>query len=84
MPPAGTWHGFGHLGTRLPAAQTGITSMEATHGSAPMTGIWPRAPRRFWHAGPMARSVRDIALAFSQLSGPDGHDAFSKRCARSF
>lgn len=42
-----------------------------------MTGIWPRAPRRFWHVGPMARSVRDIALAFSQLAGPDGKDAFS-------
>jgi aspartyl-tRNA(Asn)/glutamyl-tRNA(Gln) amidotransferase subunit A len=25
----------------------------------------------------MARSVRDIALAFSQLAGPDGHDAFA-------
>jgi len=42
-----------------------------------MTGIWPRAPRRFWHVGPMARSVRDVALAFSQLAGPDGQDAFS-------
>ncbi|MEZ3498543.1 amidase [Pantoea sp. KPR_PJ] len=65
------------ISVRGPAAQTGITSMKATHGSVPMTGIWPRAPRRFWHVGPMARSVRDIALAFSQLSGPDGHDAFS-------
>jgi aspartyl-tRNA(Asn)/glutamyl-tRNA(Gln) amidotransferase subunit A len=25
----------------------------------------------------MARSVRDVALAFSLLTGPDGHDAFS-------
>ena len=49
--------------------------MKATHGRVPMTGIWPRAPRRFWHVGPMARSVRDIALAFSRLAGPDGHDA---------
>ena len=65
------------ISVRGPAAQTGITSMKATHGSVPMTGIWPRAPRRFWHAGPMARSVRDLALAFSQLAGPDGHDAFS-------
>ncbi|MDD7995398.1 amidase [Kosakonia radicincitans] len=65
------------ISVRGPAAQTGITSMKATHGSVPMTGIWPRAPRRFWHVGPMARSVRDIALAFSQLAGPDGHDAFS-------
>lgn len=65
------------ISVRGPAAQTGITSMKATHGRVPMTGIWPRAPRRFWHVGPMARSVRDIALAFSQLAGPDGQDAFS-------
>ena len=65
------------ISVRGPAAQTGITSMKATHGRVPMTGIWPRAPRRFWHVGPMARSVRDIALAFSQLVGPDGHDAFA-------
>ncbi|WP_375791333.1 amidase [Bradyrhizobium sp. vgs-9] len=65
------------ISVRGPAAQTGITSMKATHGRVPMTGIWPRAPRRFWHVGPMARSVRDVALAFSQLAGPDGEDAFA-------
>ncbi|APO66755.1 amidase protein [Rhizobium gallicum] len=65
------------ISVRGPAAQTGITSMKATHGRIPMTGIWPRAPHRFWHVGPMARSVRDIALAFSQLAGPDGQDAFA-------
>jgi aspartyl-tRNA(Asn)/glutamyl-tRNA(Gln) amidotransferase subunit A len=65
------------ISLRGPAAQTGITSMKATHGRVPMTGIWPRAPRRFWHVGPMARSVRDIGLAFSQLVGPDGQDAFA-------
>jgi aspartyl-tRNA(Asn)/glutamyl-tRNA(Gln) amidotransferase subunit A len=65
------------ISVRGPAAQTGITSMKATHGRVPMTGIWPRAPRRFWHVGPMARSVRDIALTFSQLVGPDGQDAFA-------
>jgi aspartyl-tRNA(Asn)/glutamyl-tRNA(Gln) amidotransferase subunit A len=65
------------ISVRGPAAQTGIVSLKATHGRVPMTGIWPRAPRRFWHVGPMARSIRDLALAFSQLSGPDGYDAFS-------
>ena len=65
------------ISVRGPAAQTGITSMKATHGRVPMTGIWPRAPRRFWHVGPMARSVRDVALAFSLLAGPDGQDAFA-------
>ncbi len=46
-----------------------------------MTGIWPRAPRRFWHVGPMARSVRDLALALTQLAGPDGQDAFASSAA---
>lgn len=70
------------ISIRGPAAQTGITSMKPTHGRVPMTGIWPRAPRRFWHVGPMARSVRDIALALSQLAGPDGQDAFATIAAR--
>lgn len=65
------------ISVRGPAAQTGIVSLKATHGRVPMTGIWPRAPRRFWHVGPMARSIRDLRLAFAQLSGPDGQDAFS-------
>lgn len=70
------------ISVRGPAAQTGIVSLKATHGRVPMTGIWPRAPRRFWHVGPMARSIRDLALAFSQLSGPDGHDAFATSTAQ--
>ncbi|MCJ2073254.1 amidase [Methylobacterium sp. J-030] len=65
------------ISVRGPAAQTGIVSLKATHGRVPMTGIWPRAPRRFWHVGPMARSIRDLALAFLQLAGPDGLDAFA-------
>jgi aspartyl-tRNA(Asn)/glutamyl-tRNA(Gln) amidotransferase subunit A len=65
------------ISVRGPAAQTGIVSLKATHGRVPMTGIWPREPRRFWHVGPMARSIRDLELALSVLSGPDGLDAFA-------
>jgi aspartyl-tRNA(Asn)/glutamyl-tRNA(Gln) amidotransferase subunit A len=65
------------ISLRGPAAQTGIVSLKATHGRVPMTGIWPREPRRFWHVGPMARSIRDLELAFSVLAGPDGLDAFA-------
>jgi aspartyl-tRNA(Asn)/glutamyl-tRNA(Gln) amidotransferase subunit A len=65
------------ISLRGPAAHTGIVSLKATHGRVPMTGIWPREPRRFWHVGPMARSVRDLSLAFSQLAGPDGQDGYS-------
>lgn len=70
------------ISVRGPAAQTGIISLKATHGRVPMTGIWPRVPRRFWHVGPMARSVRDLALALPQLAGPDGHDAFATSAAQ--
>lgn len=65
------------ISVRGPAALTGVIGLKATHGRIPMTGIWPRVPRRFWHAGPMARSIRDIALAYSLLAGPDGADGFS-------
>ena len=65
------------ISTRGPAAHTGIVGLKATHGRVPATGHWPRVPRRFWHIGPMARSVRDVALAYSVLAGPDGADGFS-------
>ncbi|QNL52313.1 amidase [Olivibacter sp. SDN3] len=65
------------ISVRGPAAQTGIVSLKATHGRVPMTGIWPRAPRRFWHVGPMARSIQDLELSFGILAGADGKDGFS-------
>src|SRR6201985_2174248 len=65
------------ISIRGPAALTGVVGLKATHGRIPMTGIWPRVPRRFWHIGPMARSVRDVALAYSLLAGPVGADGFS-------
>jgi aspartyl-tRNA(Asn)/glutamyl-tRNA(Gln) amidotransferase subunit A len=65
------------ISLRGPAAHTGIVGFKATHGRVPMTGHWPRVPRRFWHVGPMARTVRDVALAYSLLAGPDGADGFS-------
>jgi len=65
------------ISLRGPAAHTGIIGFKATHGRLPMTGHWPRVPRRVWHIGPMARSVRDVALAYSLMAGPDGADGFS-------
>src|ERR1700754_1096099 len=65
------------ISVRGPAAHTGVVGFKATHGRIPMTGQWPRVPRRFWHIGPMARSVRDAALAYSLMAGPDGADGFS-------
>jgi aspartyl-tRNA(Asn)/glutamyl-tRNA(Gln) amidotransferase subunit A len=65
------------ISLRGPAAHTGVIGFKATHGRMPMTGHWPRVPRRFWHIGPMARSVRDVALAYSLMAGPNGADGFS-------
>jgi aspartyl-tRNA(Asn)/glutamyl-tRNA(Gln) amidotransferase subunit A len=65
------------ISVRGPAAHTGIVSLKATHGRVPMTGIWPREPHRLWNVGPMARSIRDLSLAFAQLAGPDGQDGYS-------
>ncbi|WP_327291882.1 amidase [Streptomyces sp. NBC_01198] len=65
------------ISVRGPAADTGVVSFKPTHGRIPMTGIWPRVPRRDWHAGPMARSIRDLALAYGLLAGPDGRDGYA-------
>lgn len=65
------------ISVRGPAAHTGIVALKPTHGRIPMTGVWPRVPRRFWHVGPMARTVRDIAAAYSLLAGPDGADGYA-------
>lgn len=65
------------ISVRGPASQTGIVALKPTHGRIPMTGAWPRNPRRFWHLGPMARSIRDLEVAYKIMAGPDGQDAFS-------
>ena len=62
------------ISVRGPAALTGIVALKATHGQVPYTGHWPEALSRFWHIGPMARTVRDVAAAFGVLKGPDGID----------
>ncbi|MGW2325894.1 amidase [Streptomyces sp. NPDC001700] len=64
------------ISVRGPAHDTGIVAMKATRGRIPITGHWPEVPRRYWHVGPMARSVRDVATAFRLLAGPDGVDGY--------
>lgn len=65
------------ISVRGPAALTGLVALKATHGRIPRTGHWPAAPGRYWHLGPMARSVRDVALAYDLLHGPDGEDGYA-------
>jgi len=65
------------ISMRGPAHYTGIVALKATHGRIPFTGHWPDILRRYWHVGPMARSVRDIAAAYAVLAGPDGLDGYA-------
>ena len=62
---------------RLPAAYCGVVGLKPTHGRVPLTGHWPDVLLRFMHVGPMARTVRDVAVALSLLSGPDGLDPYA-------
>ena len=62
---------------RQPAGFCGIVGLKATHGRFPLTGHWPEALLRYMHVGPMARSVRDIDLGLSVMSGSDGLDHYA-------
>ena len=62
---------------RLPASYCGIVGLKPTQGRVPLTGHWPEALLRYMHVGPMARTVGDIALALSIMSGPDGLDPYA-------
>ena len=65
------------ISVRGPAAFTGIAALKATHGRIPYTGHYPRVTSHWWHVGPMARTIRDVALGYSILKGPDGIDGYA-------
>ena len=62
---------------RHPAHCCGVVGLKPTHGRVPLTGHWPATLLRWMHAGPLARSVRDLALCLGILGGPDGHDPYA-------
>ena len=62
---------------RQPANYCNIFGIKATHGRVPLTGHWPETLLKAMHVGPMARSVRDIALALDIISGPDNIDHYA-------
>ncbi|OKL55533.1 hypothetical protein UA08_09192 [Talaromyces atroroseus] len=59
---------------RVPAAYCGIYGLKPTHGLVPYTGIAGLLPM-IDHAGPLARTVEDIAVCLSAIAGYDGLDA---------
>ncbi len=75
---------LGTLGTdtggsiRLPAACCGIVGLKPTYGRVSRAGVMPLS----WsldHVGPMARTVRDVALLLGVIAGHDPRDATTSR-----
>jgi aspartyl-tRNA(Asn)/glutamyl-tRNA(Gln) amidotransferase subunit A len=58
---------------RVPASWCGITGLKTTIGRISTHGILPLSPS-LDTPGPMARSVRDVALLYNLLHGPDPLD----------
>jgi aspartyl-tRNA(Asn)/glutamyl-tRNA(Gln) amidotransferase subunit A len=57
---------------RIPASFCGIVGFKPTHGRIPLYPASPFGPLS--HAGPMARSVDDVALLLDILATPDYRD----------
>jgi aspartyl-tRNA(Asn)/glutamyl-tRNA(Gln) amidotransferase subunit A len=58
---------------RVPASWCGITGLKTTIGRISTHGILPLSPS-LDTPGPMARNVRDVALLYNLLQGPDPLD----------
>lgn len=58
---------------RVPASLCGVFGLKPTFGRLPRTGSYPFVAS-LDHLGPFARSVRDLALAYDAMQGPDADD----------
>jgi aspartyl-tRNA(Asn)/glutamyl-tRNA(Gln) amidotransferase subunit A len=61
---------------RIPAALCGVVGLKPTYGRVSLRGVVPLS----WsldHAGPMARSVRDVATLLGVIAGHDATDPSS-------
>ncbi|QDF97338.1 Asp-tRNA(Asn)/Glu-tRNA(Gln) amidotransferase GatCAB subunit A [Azoarcus sp. DD4] len=73
---------FAALGTdtggsiRFPAAANGLSGLKPGWGRVSRHGVFALAPT-LDHVGPMARSVRDVALVYAAIAGHDGLDPTS-------
>lgn len=62
---------------RVPAALCGMVGLKVTHGSIPLTGVFPLAPS-VDTVGPIARDLGDLRLSFESMRGLDGADPWSR------
>jgi Asp-tRNA(Asn)/Glu-tRNA(Gln) amidotransferase A subunit family amidase len=56
-----------------PASYCGIAGCKPTYGRVSLAGIVPLA-FGLDHPGPMARTVKDLAILLASIAGPDEHD----------
>ncbi|RYY58940.1 MAG: AtzE family amidohydrolase, partial [Comamonadaceae bacterium] len=66
---------------RVPASLCGIFGLKPTFGRLPRTGTYPFISS-LDHLGPFARSVRDLALAYDAMQGPETHAPHDPGCAQ--
>jgi Asp-tRNA(Asn)/Glu-tRNA(Gln) amidotransferase A subunit family amidase len=60
--------------TRIPAALCGVVGVHPSSGRIPRHGVLGPGTLVFSGAGPITRDVRDAALLFGVLAGPDPRD----------
>ncbi|WP_326533048.1 AtzE family amidohydrolase [Pseudorhodoferax sp.] len=66
---------------RVPASLCGVFGLKPTFGRLPRTGSYPFISS-LDHLGPFARSVRDLALSFDAMQGPERGSLRDPGCAQ--
>ncbi|MFT4267516.1 MAG: amidase family protein, partial [Xenophilus sp.] len=66
---------------RVPASLNGVYGLKPTFGRLPRTGSYPFVAS-LDHLGPFARSVRDLALCYDALQGPETQAPRDPGCAQ--
>jgi len=66
---------------RVPASLNGVYALKPTFGRLPRTGSYPFVSS-LDHLGPFARSVRDLALAYDAMQGPEAPGAQDPCCTQ--
>lgn len=66
---------------RVPASLCGVFGLKPTFGRLPRTGSFPFISS-LDHLGPFARSVRDLALAYDAMQGPESFAPRDPGCAQ--
>jgi len=66
---------------RVPASLNGVYGLKPTFGRLPRTGSYPFVAS-LDHLGPFARSVRDLALSYDAMQGPETQAPRDPGCAQ--